>query len=396
MDAASRYARLPEEQERAMLCHICQLRRQRWIRLLDHPDAAPTLLRWLSTRSVCDDLRAAMEKARPEAWRNDESVRASDLAALADAASAHDLDHELANELHDQILAALNGDPTAPFELDRCSTGDRYRSEIVAAKEELFEARRTFACTSLKLVVFVAGRFSGDRMPLPDRIQEGNVGLLKAIDRFDPERGTRFSTYATWWIRFSISRALTDQGRTVRVPAYLHRVFSRVRRRSSELRDRLGRTPSVSEVAASLDLPERKVEDATAAMQTRGVALDAHTSGPGSRLVGETLAAPADPSVDRFLDDKRNLELAEEAMDTLSDIERDVLDHRFQLNGHEHQTLREIGLRHALSHERIRQIQNRALMRLRQAVQDSPRGAMTGATAPSISATVGSDPAGSN
>jgi RNA polymerase sigma factor (sigma-70 family) len=222
-------------------------------------------------------------------------------------------------------------------------------------------------------VVRIAARHADERMSLADRVQEGNLGLLIAVSRFDPERGFRFSTYATWWIRFAITRALVNRGRSVRIPAHLHAIFGKARQAEQSLRAELAHDPTDDELAAATGIPVEKLLDARAAMESRTVGLDDpdHDDGSGPAA----FAAAVTPDHDAAIDDRRNLDIAQGAFEALDPMERDIIEHRFGLQGSEVSTLSVLGERHALSRERIRQLQNQALAKLRRVVESSPVGA---------------------
>jgi RNA polymerase primary sigma factor len=209
-------------------------------------------------------------------------------------------------------------------------------------------------------------------MPLADRVQEGNLGLMKAVDRFDPDRGVRFSTYAAWWIRHAVTRALVNRGRTVRIPAHLHTVFTKVRGVRKHLRGQLGRDPTLAEVAETIDVPLDKVEAAMSAMELVSVGLDAPVADRDSPTIADGLEDPHPPDWGDQLDARRNAVIVQQALEDLEPMEADILAHRFGLNGNKRMTLQKLGAKYSLSRERIRQLQNRALKKLRAAVDDSP------------------------
>src|SRR5690606_1156820 len=146
-------------------------------------------------------------------------------------------------------------------------------------------------------------RYGRQHMPLADRIQEGNLGLMKAVDRFDPERGIRFSTYAAWWIRHNITRALVNRGRNVRIPAHLHNVFSKMSKAERSLKGELGREPTVEEIAARIEIPPEKVRMARDAMELRSVGLETSETGEDSRPAIETIESTVERHTDDAIDD---------------------------------------------------------------------------------------------
>jgi RNA polymerase primary sigma factor len=217
---------------------------------------------------------------------------------------------------------------------------------------------------NLRLVISLARRFRGRGLELPDLVQEGNLGLLKAVERFDPSRGFRFSTYAAWWIRQAITRGLADRGRAVRLPVNAHETLSRLRWVELELWQRLGREPTETELAEGVGVRPARLQEIRYA--TEDVAsLDAPL---GAEVGGGTLGSlvpdlrALDPAAVAADDDTRDLLLA--AVARLEEREREVLELRFGLRGGEPCTLEEIGHRYGVTRERIRQIELRGLRKL--------------------------------
>ena len=225
------------------------------------------------------------------------------------------------------------------------------------------EAKRRMIEGNLRLVVSVAKRYPWSDVPLLDRIQDGNIGLMKAVDRFQYRRGFKFSTYATWWIRQSIARGIADRGRTIRIPVHLGELLNRLSASQRALSRSLGREPTPEELAGHLQVPPSRVRQL---LETPGRTVSLQTPvGAGEEAVlGDLLedmqATPADADLTR----NDTVLKVQQALETLSNREREVLRLRFGLgNGHEH-TLEEIGARLTLTRERIRQIEIAALRKL--------------------------------
>jgi RNA polymerase primary sigma factor len=218
-------------------------------------------------------------------------------------------------------------------------------------------------------VVSIARRFNHGRKPLADLMQEGNIGLINAVERFDYRRGYRFSTYATWWIRHAISRALADKGRSVRLPVHMLDAFQKVTRVSRELSAKLGRLPTSEEIGSCSGLSVEKVERIKGYMTEQSISLDRTVSEQDDRRFIELLHDPNCLSpTDRIMEQtvKRQVH---EIIGYLKPIEADVLIKRFGLFGYREHTLREIGETYSLSRERIRQIQEQAIGKLRRALE---------------------------
>src|SRR5581483_8464138 len=244
-----------------------------------------------------------------------------------------------------------------------------YLHEVSVTLRRVQRAKNDFVKANLRLVVSIARRFNHGRLPLADLIQEGNIGLMKAVERYDYRRGFRFSTYASWWIRHAISRALADKGRAVRLPVHMIDAYHRIAKSQRELQSKLERPPSTQEIAAATGIEAEKLEKMKTFLSETPVSLDRPISDEDGRRLIDVLVDPNEgPGVpDQMVSTETQSEMLK-LLGGLKPIEADILRKRFGLLNDRERTLKEIGDEYSLSRERARQLQEQALGKMRRAM----------------------------
>jgi RNA polymerase primary sigma factor len=283
--------------------------------------------------------------------------------------------------------------PSVKLFLKRLEGEDCLDKEISEVGSRSVEARQALTRANLRLVVSIAKKFMGHGISILDLIQEGNIGLLKAVERFDHTKGYKFSTYATWWIRQAISRAIADQARTIRIPVHVVDIVNRASRVSRHLTQELGREPTFEEIALEMDLLSDQERQAIEETWAAGEHLDPALQRRLRRAAGEVrhilrlarepmslempVGSEKDSSLGDFIEDEtvpgpvdtasRHLlrEQIEDILDQLTDRERDVLEKRFGLKDGQSRSLEEVGESLGVTRERVRQIEAKALRKLR-------------------------------
>ncbi|MBL8948630.1 MAG: RNA polymerase sigma factor RpoD/SigA [Myxococcales bacterium] len=360
-------ALLRGEKETEAAMRLRGLKCQYWRRLFAVRPLAAALLPVVEARLPAESVALARAVLDRAAGEHDEGRQATLVDALVDADPACALADRIAADVH----ALANGGETSCLSLARRPRRDALRqhsAQLTSCRAAWAAARNEFIAANLRLVVTMAHRYqSNGRLSLPDLIQEGNLGLMTAVDRFDPRRGFRFSTYGAWWIRHAISRALSDTGRTVRLPVHVIELQLKLAKHRRAFEQLHQRTPDAAELAEASGVSVDHVE------RLDRVLRDQASSFPDDDDPNRTRPLEA---ITDATDDTGNLmhhwRLQDEltaALGELKPTELDILRKRFGLDGDEALTLREVGERYSLSRERIRQLQEAALATLRRALE---------------------------
>ena len=238
------------------------------------------------------------------------------------------------------------------------------------------EAREELIIRNLRLVVSVAKRFQNRGVSLVDLIEEGNIGLIRAVERFDPEMGNRFSTYATWWIERSVRRAISSTSRTVRIPAYMSEIVARAKRAATRLEAELGRSPTMDEVAEEIELKKETTILLKRAMNSYTTSLSASIDGDegGETTFAALLEDPDAPRPDEVVLNEMEKERLYRMIESINEREAKILSLRYGLDHDAPKTLSAIGEIVGLSRERVRQLEARALKKLRKALGGDGQG----------------------
>jgi RNA polymerase primary sigma factor len=247
---------------------------------------------------------------------------------------------------------------------DAATKSERWRQHMQALVRDGQQSREHLGRANTRLVVSIAKRYMGQGLPFPDLIQEGNVGLMRAVDKYDYQRGNRFSTYATWWIRQAITRALAQKTRTIRIPLHMTERIRQMYRIAQHIEQEMGRRPTPEEIADEMELPVETVRSMMDASQ-HAIALERPVGDDGDSEFGDFIEdqetpSPVDSATQHLLQ-----ETIEEVLSELTPRQSHILRLRFGLGGGEPHTLEEIANKFGLSRERIRQLEKEALRRLR-------------------------------
>jgi RNA polymerase primary sigma factor len=366
------------EQELAAATRIFELRKTYWNAILAYPPFIDGIATYIESQIEADEVPGKELKALVKASRSlrDRETRANKdaydqaFAALTERLLDLDTDMVIADKLAEEIEAiGSGGRHGAVLDVKPPRDGSRpfvaYVTGIQDAARRLRMAKNAFVKANLRLVVSIARRFNHGRMPLQDLIQEGNIGLMKAVDRFDYRKGFRFSTYGSWWIRHAISRAIADKGRQVRLPVHMIDAYHKVNKARRELEAKFGREPTREELAQFTGLALAKIEKMGTMLVDQPISIDKPVSDEDGRRVGDFLEDENAETPGEELEADALNEQVKRLVSLLRPIEADIIRKRFGLTEDEELTLKEIGGQYSLSRERIRQLQEQALGKIR-------------------------------
>jgi RNA polymerase primary sigma factor len=352
-----------------------------WARTLSHPPVVEHVLK-VTERTLENSVvefktlrkHLGAVKKKPSKAEQDRFDRV--VVKTAEKVRALDTDKRILDIVLDELKKIVRGEPGRVIDdmVDfnvKAKEFKKYLHDISIAYGRAQGAKNEFVKANLRLVVSIARRFNYGRMPLADLIQEGNIGLIKAVERYDYRRGYRFSTYASWWIRHAISRALADKGRAVRLPVHMIDAYHRVAKSKRELSAKLGRQPTSEEIAEVTGIAAPKIEKMRTFLLDQSFSLDRTVSDEDGRKFIDFIQDPNAENrttADDMVDDAMTTEVRAQ-LDHLKPIEADILRQRFGLDSDKELTLKEIGEKYNLSRERIRQLQEQALTKMRRALQ---------------------------
>lgn len=254
---------------------------------------------------------------------------------------------------------------------------------LLTAKEEIElakkiqkgdeQARKQMIRANLRLVISISKRYMYLGIPLLDLIEEGNLGLMKAVDKFNPKKGFRFSTYAAWWIRQGITRSISEQGKMIRVPVYMNDLITKWKKTRERLSQKLKHIPSDEEIAKRLKLPKDKIEQINFWMSTTTSSLDAPIGEESESQISDMIEDEAASSPDEGIEHMLDKERVKNLLGVMSEREKQILDMRFGLVDSRPHTLAEVARKLGVSRERIRQIEEAALKKLRRFIEQQEK-----------------------
>lgn len=335
------------------------------MRLLKNPKNKGDILRGLKSADNFDEIEIDMRDDIDEVLAGEEEPDADDLTddELEDFVRSSATPDQLLDEIADDsvrlYLHEIGKIPLLTSE-EELELAFQIRDGSQRAKDKMAEA-------NMRLVVSIAKRYTGRGLDFLDLIQEGNTGLLRAVEKFDPDKGFKFSTYATWWVRQAITRAIADQARTIRIPVHMVETINKLLRTQRRMTQKLNREPTLEELSKELEMEPEKIEYIMKIKQDIS-SLDAAVGRDGEEddsvlgdfIEDEDSATPEESATSELLREQISA-----ILNTLSDREQKIVKMRFGLDGNKNHTLEEVGQEFAVTRERIRQIEAKALAKLR-------------------------------
>ncbi len=345
-----------------------------WVRLLALPEAVDFLLKRAEPELQSPPSLRSVRRAATIAKKTPTKANRTALANAVTKVSIELRDSDKDRLVLEECIRTVRGlretsERKEHFEVSSARFAT-YLKNLSTADRAAQLARNEFVKANLRLVVSIARRFNHGRMSLADLIQEGNLGLIKAVERYDYRRGFRFSTYASWWIRHAVSRALADKGREVRLPVHMIDAYHRITKAKRELTAKLHRPPTSEEIAEATEIGVAKIEKMRGYLLDGSLSLDKPMNDEDGRSLAEVLEDPnamGDEIINR-ISSAKNSRRVRHLLQDLKPIEADILRHRFGFDDDQEYTLKEIGIRYNLSRERIRQLQEQALDKMRRAM----------------------------